>query len=149
MLYRVCPSGHTWREFSGTCPSCGKSVSRVIQLTTPPVEKFANAPNISVFKPYVEDGFNGNPIEITSFKQRDALCAEHNLTYDRYSHIKKKKPDCMSDISFNTWMDHMKESGTYDKAVEEGRKRKAAGVRGRLEKGSGVSGVETGSVEGT
>lgn len=47
--------------------------------------------NVNAFKPYVEENFTGQPIEITSSRQRDALCAKHNLTYDTAKFVRKPK----------------------------------------------------------
>lgn len=47
------------------------------------------SPGVSTFKSYKEDGFgnSGRPVLVESKRQRDALCAEHHLTYDRYSTV--------------------------------------------------------------
>jgi len=59
---------------------CGALANRVFE----PV-------NVQTFKPYVESNFNGKPIEITSAKQRDALCAKYSLTYDSTKYLRKPK----------------------------------------------------------
>jgi len=53
------------------------------------------------FKPYVEEHMTGKPIEITSSKQRDQLCKQHGVTYDKAKYFTKPKRaaavDCMTD----------------------------------------------------
>lgn len=67
------------------CPSCGFETFRR--------DMEAGAPAVSAFSPYVEDNFDGTPVEVTSSKQRDALCEQHGMTYDRVSNLKKADPD--------------------------------------------------------
>lgn len=58
--------------------------------------------NVEVFKPFIEEGFDGKPIEITSKAQRDALCAQHNMSYDTHKyHRKAKVKSAIDDITFD------------------------------------------------
>jgi len=55
---------------------------------------YVGGPVVMTFSPYVEDNFTGEPIEVRSREQRDALCKQHGVTYDRSSKVKSNKgPD--------------------------------------------------------
>src|SRR5262245_50249175 len=60
---------------------------------------------IRTFKPYIEENFDGTPIEITNKDQREALCKKHSLTYDSYKHCQKKRPmenkSAVEDVELN------------------------------------------------
>lgn len=64
---------------------------------------------VSVFSPYVEENLTGEPIEITSRAQRDALLAQHGCTYDRWSRP-PKRPSALDDLSFDEVMKETKKA---------------------------------------
>jgi hypothetical protein len=70
------------KEYQSTvaCETCSELADRVFT----PVQ-------ISVFNPYVEVNFNGKPIEVTSKRQRDELCAKHHVTYDSTQYMRRPK----------------------------------------------------------
>ena len=45
---------------------------------------------IDVFKPYVEANLGTSPVEITSKRQREELCAAANATYDSGRYVRKQ-----------------------------------------------------------
>ena len=45
--------------------------------------------HVGVFEPYTEKNFNGKPILVESADHRDALCAEHHLSYDKTDYSRK------------------------------------------------------------
>jgi len=47
--------------------------------------------HISTFKPYVDRETTGDPIELTSFKQRDKLLADNNSTMDSHRYVPRKR----------------------------------------------------------
>jgi hypothetical protein len=47
--------------------------------------------NVGVFQPFTETNFNGQPIHVTSAKQRDQLCKEYRVTPDKCSKPKRRK----------------------------------------------------------
>lgn len=105
-----CPSGHITEGFhsmasypaSCCCGSCDAQANIII----------SKRQYINTFKPYVDENFNGEPIEITSFRQRDELCKKHSLTYDSSRYVRKPKPkSAVEDVT----LDQVK------KAVEDGR----------------------------
>jgi hypothetical protein len=117
-LYR-CSEGHYW-ERGTVCPACGdrwvgiscRDTSQGKRLGRPGFYTYT-------FKPFTEDNFTGEPIEVHSREQRDRLCADHHVTYDRYSNLKPKlqedSSDTLGDIGFKEWADRMQKDGQFEK----------------------------------
>lgn len=92
-LYKYeCKAGHEterfyslsqWREWI-RCPVCRKRATI----------SFAKRMQVHTFKSYIESNFTGDPIEITSRNQRDALCKKHRATYDSNKYHRKPKATC-------------------------------------------------------
>lgn len=84
----VCRDDHTWViQVSGDlCPSCGSPWKRARYTTFERLELEASQtrPSFQVhtFKPYAEEGFTGENIQIGTKEQRDQLCREHGVSYD-------------------------------------------------------------------
>ena len=62
------------------CPGCGKRIEQDYTA------KFVNP---DVFNPYVEDNFFNLPIEVNSKEQRETLCDNMQVTYDRGLYSRK------------------------------------------------------------
>jgi len=73
------------------CPKCGFE-----KLTR---DLGADSPKVGNFEHYVEEGFNGKPIDVTSPKQRDALCEQHGVTYDSRNSSQRRRPSADFEIS--------------------------------------------------
>ena len=58
--------------------------------------------NTGIYKSHIEMGFTGQPIEVTSAKQRDALCKEHGVTPDSYVYSKPKvKKTAIEELNYS------------------------------------------------
>ena len=82
------------------CPICRKRMSRVFSA------------NACSFKPYVEQNFTGDPIDVTSPRQRDRLCAIHKATYDRSTNLRPAalSTSAIDSVSFEDVAAEMKRS---------------------------------------
>ena len=72
---------------------------------------------ISTFNPYVEDGFTGQPIEITSKAQRDALLAKHGCTYDKIGEHRPRVSTAASGVTLDEVVAEAERNG--DQLVKE------------------------------
>ena len=90
----LCKDKHAWRCDEGiVCPVCKKGWRRrtIYKPVINPDSRHTPSFNAFVFKPYTEDGINGEPIRLESRSQRDRLCRENHLTYDITTNV--RKPD--------------------------------------------------------
>jgi len=83
-----CGNDHSWvvEQSGDDCPRCGKGWRRARYTTR---ERMLQEMEITpahfqtqTFKSYQEENFTGKDIKVESRGQRDALCAEHGLSYD-------------------------------------------------------------------
>ena len=65
------------------CPSTSCGLSSDLQVN--------RSFQIDIFEPYTETNFTGKPILVESAAQRDALCSEHSLSYDKTQFNRKPK----------------------------------------------------------
>lgn len=95
----TCRDGHSWvtDDRGPTCPACGLFWRQSRYTTRKELEEAelrsrlsgGSAPIVGVFKPFVESGFTGKGILVTSKGHRDALCAQHRVTPDKFSNDSK------------------------------------------------------------
>ena len=69
------------------CPTCGSSE----------IYQDYSGQQINVFKPYVDEHTTGEPVELTSFAQRDKFFDDNNVTLDTCRYVRKPKPKKPSD----------------------------------------------------
>lgn len=93
------------------CHRCGSMKCFEGSMDNPPEapfcrvcdEKMARDYNsrLSIFKPYIEEHVTGVPTLLSTAAERDAFCAQHNVTYDRAGYAKKnwKPPDAADAIT--------------------------------------------------
>lgn len=91
------------------CHKCEYRISEAGSMSDPPVETGRTCPCGSpmyrafsrtqtfVFKPYVEDSFDGNPIEVGSRREREILCDQHEATYDSGRYVRRPKYESVMD----------------------------------------------------
>lgn len=123
-----CRSGHAWilEDQGQNCPHCQGSWTTCKYTTRQAIagqqrsrELDGGASfNVQTFKPYTEDGFNGDDIRVESKGQRDALCRKHHVTYDDCSGIKPPEvAPAIDSIDFGD-VKHALEHGIDEDATE-------------------------------
>lgn len=93
-----CKNGHEHEEFFRIADrpeyiSCPCGLRADIRISK---RQYTNT-----FKPYVENHITGKPIVIETAKQRDQLLKKHNLTYDKYSNIRRKYTPAVEGVTFD------------------------------------------------
>lgn len=94
----TCPKGHVTEQYRPVSKYTSKIRCKCKRKATITV---TNSLYVRTFKPYVEENFNGKPIEITSSEQRERLCKQHHVTYDTVKNFTKPKvKSALDDIDF-------------------------------------------------
>ena len=91
------------------CHDCGESYSKSGSMQNVPtmdecekcqsseIYRDYSSVQTRVFNPYVDAETTGVPVELTSFKERDALLKSAGLTMDRHDYVRKPRPKKVSE----------------------------------------------------
>lgn len=108
----------------GICDSCSSETYRWFDKARVQVQ---------VFEPYVEDSITGDPIPITSRKERDQVLESQGVTYDRVSRVKRERKPLLTEDD-------------YDTIIEEAHKLSHEEVKASLRKSRPVAPISEGEV---